>query len=209
MIRIAKMVHVIDTETTSLSSNTGVMREFGIVTHQFDQEGGFLTYTQQRTVLPTLFKQWDKETLEFTRKALGIYAPEDLDLVLGIYDPEDSDLVLAERDLAKACIKAYIRQQLRLLTDKADHSWIFNHPEFDIPFLEQVGVDFRAEVGHSNVYDMRSLMIGAGYGKKQCYQIAEEARQTLPDQVAHTALGDCHLQMTQLIKADAIRKLIR
>ena len=208
MIRIAKMVHVIDTETTSLSSNTGVMREFGIVTHQFDQEGGFLCMTQQLTKLPTLFWHWDKKTLEFTSNALNLNHHE-LATTLLVYDHSALDLVLAERDLAQACIKAYIRRQLRLLPDKASHGWIFNHPEFDIPFLEQAGVDFRAEVGHSNVYDMRSLMIGAGYGKKQCYQIAEEARQTLPDQVAHTALGDCHLQMTQLIKADAIRKLIR
>lgn len=208
MIRIAKMVHVIDTETTSLSSNTGVMREFGIVTHQFDQEGGFLTYTQQRTVLPTLFKQWDKDTLEFTRKALSL-SHHEVAQALSIYNPEDLDLVLGERDLAQACIKDYIRQQLRLLPDKASHSWVFNHPEFDVPFIEDAGVDFRKEVGHSNVYDMRSLMIGAGYGKKQCYQLAEEARQRLPDQVAHTALGDCHLQMTQLIMSEVIRKLIR
>lgn len=208
MIRIAKMVHVIDTETTSLSPDGGVMREFAVVTHQFDQEGGFLCMTQQLTKLPTLFGQWDKKTLEFTRKALSLDHHE-LATALLVYDPSALDMVLAERDLAQACIKAYISQQLRLVTDKADHGWVFNHPEFDIPFLEQAGIDFRAEVGYSNVYDMRSLMIGAGYGKKQCYQIAEEARQTLPDQVAHTALGDCHLQMTQLIKADAIRKLTR
>ena len=208
MIRIAKMVHMIDTETTSLSAKNGVMREFAVVTHQFDQEGGFLCLTQQLTRLPTLIGQWDKKTLEFTRKALSL-GHRELATALLIYDPEDLDMVLAKRDVSQACIKDYIRQQLRLLTDKADHSWVFNHPEFDIPFLEQAGVDFRAEVGHSNVYDMRSLMIGAGYGKKQCYQIAEEARQTRPDQVAHTALGDCHLQMAQLIKADAIRKLIR
>lgn len=208
MIRIAKMVHVIDTETTSLKPDGGVMREFAVVTHQFDQEGGFLCMTQQLTKLPTLFGQWDKKTLEFTRNALSLDHHE-LATALLVYDPSALDMVLAERDLAQACIKAYIRQQLRLVKDKADHSWIFNHPEFDIPFLEQAGVDFRAEVGHSNVYDMRSLMIGAGYGKKQCYQIAEEARQRLPDQVAHTALGDCHLQMTQLIISEAIRNLVK
>lgn len=201
-----KVIHMIDTETTSLSASAGVMREVAIVSLYCDRRGQIYQKREFETKLPTLPRQWDDKTLAFTKKAHGL-GEQNYRQALGIYDDQDTDTVSKQRSIAIGNTLKYIEGQTSLGIKPDQHLWILNHPEFDLPFLEKACIELRDLVGHSNIFDLRSLMFGAGFNKSECYAFGNEAKTLNKDKVYHSALGDCYIQLDTLHLAGLLEKL--
>ena len=201
-----KMIHMLDTETTSLSAKNGVMREVAIVSLSFDRRGTVIKKSEFQINLSTVPSWWDDDTLTFTLTAHRIDPKHSME-ALSILEESTVRLAVAQREEAMRKFSEYLQEQTKGKLKPAQHLWIFNHPEFDIPFLEKEGLDFRKLVGHSNIFDMRSLLFGAGFNKYQCYAFGEEARTLNREGVYHTALGDCYIQLDTLYLAGLLTKL--
>ena len=154
-------------------------------------------------ILPTTIDSWSRDTLNWTiDNAKKTGSPYVSTASLGITLSLDETAYLnARKDKDLEVYDQLVKATKLGTTVSANHYWFFNHPEFDVPFLDTLWMplNFRALVGHSNVYDMRSALLGYGLSKKQTYNLA--AASVSSHRAAHTALADAISQLTQLIRS--------
>ena len=133
------MIIMIDSETTALSTDKGVIRELAFASDMGDR------FTIN---FPTTEAMWDADTLRWTKRNGSFSAADFSTLTSGHL-----------KDERRAAI-CHFALEFNELIEGQDVKIVMKHPEFDIPFIEQAGYDIRAAVGHRNIYDMDSLLVG-------------------------------------------------
>lgn len=187
------IILMIDCETTSLSPKRGVAHQLGF--YAVRPATGEVLLAEQFD-LPTRASQWDKATLEWAthQPALANSLPSGL-------SPE-------EVEEQRARIEASALKAVNWLEDYADRAGcpvavVAQHPEFDLPFYEDCGVDLRRLFGHQNIFDLTSLLVGFYAGR---FPNTDTKKIMVGNQTKikgdHTALGDCKAQMLRLQTAN-------
>lgn len=189
--RVKMIVLMIDTETTALNPNHGVLRQFGCyaVRPNPRAKAGYDEEMMLEVDFPVLPSMWDSSTLQWAIR--NGTAPEPIDPALTDYDSIQR-LRDASYQQVSAVLKGYLSKWPKVAV-------VFRHPEFDIPFLEQAGIDIRRLVGHRNVYDLSSLLIGFAAGRypsEDTSKMIDGWHKRYP--AAHTAVEDCKQQMRLL-----------
>lgn len=189
------IIVMIDTETTSLTpENGGCVHQIGILAQAVATDKTATTILEQCFYLPTLESHWNATTLEWAKRHIPDAVQETL--VSNMTYPE----VENERQQTLSVVAATLRE---LKNHKQPIKVIFQHPEFDLPFLEEAGIDVRSILGYRNVHDLASLILGyyAGRFPDTSSERMVEAlyKRTRGD---HNALGDCRAQMQRLALID-------
>lgn len=185
------IIVMIDTETTSLSPETGgCVHQIGILAQGVTTNKTATTLIEQCFYLPTLESHWDATTLAWAKRHIPDAVEETL--APSMTYPE----VETERQQTLSVVVATLRE---LKNCNRPIKVIFQHPEFDIPFLEEAGIDVRNILGYRNVHDLSSLILGYYAGRfpdTNSERMVEALyKRTRGD---HNALGDCRAQMQRL-----------
>lgn len=185
------IILMIDCETTSLNPHVGVAHQLGFYAVNPNTNESILAEVIH---LPTMPSDWDKSTLDWARKQPALVNNSLPDHGL------DRDTVTEQRLLREDTA----RELVVWLKNYSARSGlpvavVAAHPEFDLPFYERSGIDLRKEFGHSNVYDLKSMLLAhyaASYPEHGTKKMIDAAySRTKGD---HTALGDCIAQMKRL-----------
>lgn len=184
------MIIMIDTETTSLSPSNGVAHQLAYYAY----DG--VEHQELQVDLPTTEDHWDANTLKWAQRN---------DTLPEIAYGRSSDWI-SEARMSEASWFVTSLKRIKAGAGRRPISVVFKHPEFDIPFLEQEGIDIRELFGHRNIYDLNSLVRGYYAGQYPNGSLTTHLRLTEAHfkvgKVPHTALEDCKLQMDQLRKAN-------
>ena len=189
------IIVMIDTETTSLSPETGgCVHQIGILAKEVASDKTATSIIERCFYLPTLESHWDAVTLAWAKSHIPAAVEETLASAMIYQEVENM------RQQTLSVVEATIRE---LKNYKKPIKVIFQHPEFDLPFLEEAGIDVRNILGYRNVHDLGSLILGyyAGRFSDTNSERMVEAlyRRTRGD---HNALGDCRAQMQRLALID-------
>ena len=189
------IIVMIDTETTSLSPETGgCVHQIGILAQEVTTNKTATTIIEQCFYLPTLESHWNAVTLAWAKSHIPDEVQETLVSTM-TYQAVDNS-----RQQTLSVVEATIRE---LKNYKKPIKVIFQHPEFDLPFLEEGGIDVRNILGYRNVHDLGSLILGYYAGRfpdTNSERMVEALhKKTRGD---HNALGDCRAQMQRLSLID-------
>lgn len=177
-----------DTETTGLSYKTHCIRAIGLsiatvnlatgceVAERLRAEASGIPYAQY----------WDPETLEWAKEQSSWPAKPYVEALDDIHQE------------LREFLASYIEE-----CELHEALWVFNHPEFDVPFLEQVLPDFRKVVNYKCIFDLQSMMIGklGIHGKNKALQ--EQKERLGP--VTHGALEDADRQLDLILDNQLFR----
>lgn len=189
------IIVMIDTETTSLSLETGgCVHQIGILAKEVAPDKTATSIIEQCFYLPTLESHWNADTLAWAKSHIPDAVEETL--VSSMTYPE----VENERQQTLSVVAATLRE---LKNHKQPTKAIFQHPEFDLPFLEEAGIDVRTILGYRNVHDLGSLILGYYAGRFPDTNSERMVEALYKRTVGnHTALGDCRAQMQRLALID-------
>lgn len=189
------IILMMDTETTSLNiSDGGRVHQIGMLAKIVDWTGQTSTVLEKNFLLPTRPEHWHEGTLSWAKRTI----PEAVEQTLG--HGLTADEVAHKRGQIVYDINSILGD---LKTMKSPIKVVFQHPEFDLPFLEDAGIAVRWLFGYRNVLDLSSLVTGffAGrYPDTNTERMIDAAyKQTKGD---HTALADCRAQMARLARIE-------
>ncbi len=189
------IIVMIDTETTSLSPETGgCVHQIGILAQEVAYDKTATTIIEQCFYLPTLESHWSAVTLAWAKSHIPDAVEETLVSSMTYLEVEN------ERQQTLSVVEATIRE---LKNRRKPTKVIFQHPEFDLPFLGEGGIDVRNILGYRNVHDLGSLILGYYAGRfpdTNSERMVEALyKRTRGD---HNALGDCRAQMQRLALID-------
>lgn len=189
------IIVMIDTETTSLTPETGgCVHQIGILAQEVATNKTATTIIEQCFYLPTLESHWNAVTLAWAKNHIPDAVQETL--VSNMTYPA----VENERQQTLSVVEATLRE---LKNHKQPIKVIFQHPEFDLPFLEEAGIDVRTILGYRNVHDLGSLILGYYAGRFPDTNSERMVEALYKRTVGnHTALGDCRAQMQRLSLID-------
>lgn len=185
------IIVMIDTETTSLTPETGgCVHQIGILAQEVTTNKEATSIIEQCFYLPTLESHWNESTLSWAKRHIPEAVAETLSSTSSYPEVEN------ERQQTLSIVEATLRE---LKNRKQPIKVIFQHPEFDLPFLEEAGIDVRSILGYRNVHDLGSLILGYYAGRfpdtNSDRMVEALYKRTVGD---HNALGDCRAQMQRL-----------
>lgn len=189
------IIVMIDTETTSLTpEDGGCVHQIGILAKEVATDKTATTLLEQCFYLPTLESHWNADTLAWAKRHIPDAVQETLTSIMPYPEVEN------KRQQTLSVVAATLRE---LKNHQKPIKAIFQHPEFDLPFLEEASVDVRTILGYRNVHDLGSLILGYYAGRfpdTNSERMVEALyKRTVGD---HNALGDCRAQMQRLALID-------
>lgn len=199
---MSKMIVVsCDTETTSLNHFNGHAWAVGLYAVLIDKENNtWHEVLTEEYIIPVHPSLWDKATLQWARENCGNRLLNMLAKTVSNLVPQ-STLHTAQRSTRDTFIP-YINA-INFRREEVDNIlWVFNHPDFDVPFIEQILPSFKDRVGYRNIKDMQSLIEGH-LGFAAAKEFMDENKPEAG--IAHTALADAIAQWELLWKSGAIK----
>lgn len=192
-----------DTETTALSHRNGYAWAVGLSAVLVDMKAkSWTVLSAEEYIIPIAPSLWDPGTFEWAKENCGKRLENMLQKARTSKLVPHSALLAAQKAVREPLINFIGTLNKLYEEENIKKYWVFNHPDFDVPFIEQVLPDFKERVGYRNIKDMQSLIEGhMGFvaAKKFMYEHKPEAG------IAHTALADAMAQWELLWKSGAIK----
>lgn len=193
-----------DTETTALSHSNGYAWAVGLYPVLVDMEAkSWTSLAAEEYIIPVFPSLWDQKTLEWAKKNCG----ERLQNMLRqTVDTPVTDYMMLHRQ--RKIVRDEFISFIEFLKSFYEEEnikkyWVFNHPDFDVPFIEQILPSFKERVGHRNIKDMQSLIEGH-MGFVAAKEFMDENKPEAG--IAHTALADAIAQWELLWKSGVFSK---
>lgn len=192
-----------DTETTALSHRNGYAWAVGLYPVLVDMEAkSWTAIAAEEYIIPIAPSLWDPGTFEWAKEKCGARLENMLQKVRTSKLVPHNALLAAQKAMRDPLIN-FIGALNKLYEEEAVKKyWVFNHPDFDVPFIEQILPSFKERVGHRNIKDMQSLIEGH-MGFVAAKEFMDENKPEAG--IAHTALADAIAQWELLWKSGAIK----
>ena len=204
----------IDCETTALSHILGHAWAIGIAWTDYPLSHVIGTVYKQpichELIEIAIPKQWwNGETFRFcmkynsTRLNELIVKAEQYQQEHGVFDSFEA-VELYIQDQAAHKLVSTVQNLIQGLS-KEDYIVVFNHPDFDVPFLQKIWPGFKDKgFYYRNIKDMQSLIEGH-LGRERTAQYLKSSKEAIGG-VKHSASDDAIDQLKTLIRSGAIKK---